>query len=110
MVFRIIGAMLVASCCLTGCLNPRTTRLPSLSSGRTPEEQRAEKLDLERHGPFPSRTAGPVMFTRPQGHIEPRTDVRQTKEQAILRGMKREPNVPAPFPSSGNDPYPNIVR
>jgi hypothetical protein len=101
------------ACCATGCLNPQTTRLPSLTSGdpriADPQERdRAERRDLERHDPFPSNSAGPQTFTRPRGHVEERTDIRRIREEAMLRGMNR--NGVDSQPSSKLDPYPDTVR
>jgi len=102
---RLIWAGIVVACLAAGCLNPRYTRLPRLISG----DPRAERADLERHDPFPSRTLGTETFTRPQGHIDQRSDVRRIREEAALRGMNRNPPVTQPFPQSSRKPYPDTV-
>jgi hypothetical protein len=104
--------LVTVACCATGCLNPQSTRLPTLYGGDPRldprDQQQVERRDLERHDPFPSTTAGPQTFTRPRGHVEERTDIRRTKEEALLRGINRD-GVTTP-PSSQRDPYPDTVR
>lgn len=103
----------ILACCAAGCVNPRTTRLPSLYGGDprlSPRDQEVvERRDLERHDPFASNSAGPQTFTRPRGHVEERSDIRRTREEALLRGMNRN-GVYSPPPSSQADPYPATVR
>jgi len=104
--------LVTVACCAAGCVNPQSTRLPSVYGGDPrldpADQQRVERRDLERHDPFPSATAGPQTFTRPQGHVDQRNDIRRAREEALLRGLNRN-GVTTP-PSSRSDPYPDTVR
>lgn len=90
--------------CLAGCYNP-SVRLPTWQVGDPRVEQRA----LERHDPFPSRSMGPELYTRPPGYIEQRTDVRRLREENALRGLDRN-RIPTGPGASTNNPYPDAVR
>ncbi len=98
--------LFVGTVCLGGCLNPMTTRLPTLATG----DPRAEKRSLERFDPFPSTTEGPATYSRPRGFIEQRSEIRRTRENERFRGFNRE-NVPEgqAIPSAELE-YPNTVR
>jgi hypothetical protein len=105
--------LVTVACCAAGCLNPRTTRLPTVA-GADPRfeprvQQQVEGRSLERHDPFPSESAGPQTFTRPRSYLDDRSNIRRTREEALLRGMDRN-GVVAPPPSSKQEPYPDTVR
>ncbi|MFQ5732077.1 MAG: hypothetical protein ACE5KM_08985 [Planctomycetaceae bacterium] len=102
---RFITVTAIAVGCTIGCARNPSVRLPTWHVGNPEVERRS----LERHGAFPSRSMGPPTDTRPQGHIEQRTDVRRLREENALRGLDRR-GIPAGPGSTTNFPYPAAVR
>lgn len=96
----------LAAILLSGCVNPMTTRLPTLAT----VDPRVEKRSFERHDPLPSKTAGPETFSRPRGFIEQRSEIRRTRENARLRGLNRDRIPPTPPIRSSELEYPDTVR
>jgi len=77
-----------------------------LSAGHPEVERRG----FEQHDPFARNELGPKTFTRPQGYVDQRSEIRRIREEQALRGLDRR-RVPAqPPPNSSRRPYPGSVR
>lgn len=63
---------------LAGCINARTTRLPSLAAG----DPRSEAAAYQYHDPFPERELAPSMSTRPRGFDVARPETRRVLENS----------------------------
>jgi hypothetical protein len=85
---RTIG--LAALTGLAGCLNPATTRLPTL--GMPPAA--VERQSLGHFDPFPDPNLGPETGTRPPDFVEPRDPTRSAREGQLLRGAPAGPVAP----------------
>ena len=80
--------------------------MPTFATG----DPRLEKRDLERHDPFPSRTAAPDTQTRPRGFNVQRSEIRRIREEDALRGLQRRQEVPANKIPTSQLEYPQSVR
>ena len=85
---RILGVGLLTTV-LCGCLNPQTTRLPTLM----PAPNAVERRSLGHFDPLPDRNLGPDTNARPAEFIEGRNPQRQSLEGRYLQGT---PAVPVP--------------
>ncbi len=89
---------------LVGCLNPATTRLPTLA----PAPNGMERQSLGHFDPLPDPDLGPDTESRPNEFREPREQQRQAAEGRLLQGAPVGP-VPPGF-SSGAYRDGDVVR
>ena len=89
-----------------GCINPRTTELPTLRPSRPPA---AERRSLERFDPFPDPTLGPETETRPESFQRGREPQRRAQENQHFQGAAPAGPV-APGYSSGAYRDGDVVR
>ncbi|HEX6987352.1 MAG TPA: hypothetical protein VF170_18385 [Planctomycetaceae bacterium] len=82
-----LGAALAA---LSGCLNPATTRLPTLA----PAPNAVERRSLGHFDPLPDRDLGPDTDSRPREFLEAREPQRQAQEGRLLQGAPAAPVAP----------------
>lgn len=87
-------AQLIPLLLLTGCLNPATTRLPTLAPGYPPAERRS----LSHHDPLPDESLGPETDSRPPDFTRAREPQRRAIEGQFLQGAPAGP-VPPGYPT-----------
>lgn len=75
---------------LAGCLNPGTTRLPTVA----PAPNAVERRSLGHFDPFADRDLGPETDTRPREFLEARDPQRQSLEGRFLQGAPAGPVPP----------------
>ena len=97
----LLGGLLLT----TGCLSPKTTRLPSVVPGYPQVEKRA----FERHDPFPDQSAGPETHNRPLGFETQRSVPRRDMEERILQRLRPKFAPPIPRMPAASWKYPALV-
>ncbi len=90
----------MGSAILCGCLNPATTRFPTISTPPAAVEAQSYRI----HDPFPDEEMGPSTMTRPRAFDQPRAEQRKILESRALLGLDQAPLPPNSFN------YPNAVR
>ena len=80
----------IAAAAISGCINSRNTRLPSL----VPAPNAIERRSLGHFDPLPDRNLGPETNTRPAEFIEGRDPQRQSLEGQYLEGAPAGPVAP----------------
>ena len=85
-----INAFGCAFTALVGCLNPGTTRLPSLATGPPALERRS----FEHFDPYADDKLGPETNTRPPSFENAREPQRRAIEGQMLRGTPVVPTAP----------------
>ncbi|MFM8474923.1 MAG: hypothetical protein ACKOEO_03895 [Planctomycetaceae bacterium] len=81
------GLLSLLLCCVTGCLHPEFTRLPTLQTW----SRSAELQAYEQRYPFPDPDIGPSTETNPRGYDRPRTATRRAAEQRVFQGIPSGP-------------------
>lgn len=94
------GAVLVC-----GCLNPFTTKLPSVH----PRHPEAEKKSYQLHDPYPSEELGPETLSRPRGFDVPRSEQRRALESQMLPQTPPNETPATPRHPRRNRQYPQSV-
>lgn len=91
-------AVSILSCGVTGCLDVRYTRFPTLY----PTFPAAENLSYQQTDPFPDPDLGPSLDSAPRGYERPRSESRRAAEQRLLRGLQTAPEtIPGGVPQGG---------
>jgi len=96
----------------SGCLNPATTRLPTLFSQESAEMQRRE---AQIQDPYPDATAGPQTGFRPLNFQKQRSEPQQSKDRFYSGYLRNQFNAqPTPQPvgpgAYGPGNYPGAVQ
>ncbi|MFM7058781.1 MAG: hypothetical protein ACKO2P_17865 [Planctomycetota bacterium] len=79
--------LLMLLCTITGCLNPRFTRMPTWQTW----SRSAENQAYEQHYPFTDPDIGPSTDGNPRGYDRPRTATRRAAEQRVFQGIPAGP-------------------
>ncbi len=98
--------VLVSVMAVSGCLDPRRTRWPTLY----PAHPIAENKAFEYDDPFPDPDLAPDTLARPRGYTRPRTEPRRAAEQRMLNGLRQEPDTIPPFYPPAASRYSDAVR
>lgn len=85
-----ISAFGCAFAALAGCLNPGTTRLPTLATGHPAVERRS----FEHFDPYADDKLGPETNTRPPSFENGRDPQRKAIEGQLLQGAPVVPTAP----------------
>lgn len=83
-------AHLIPLALIVGCLNPATTRLPTLAPGHPAAERRS----LSHYDPLPDQSLGPETDSRPPDFSRAREPQRRSLEGQLLPGAPAGPVPP----------------
>lgn len=100
------AALIAGLLAVSGCINPFTTRLPTVATG--PPE--IERQLYQRHDPFPLSESGPGTQSRPRGFENPRPLPRRIEEERFLQGLVPPPNGAMPVVPPAGARYPGSVQ
>ncbi|MFK7817364.1 MAG: hypothetical protein AB8G99_01485 [Planctomycetaceae bacterium] len=105
---RLLQSMAIAVLCvsLSGCLDPRFTRMPVW----WPTNPVAENRSFQQADPFPDPNIGGETSVRPPGYTRPRTEPRRAAEQRMLRGLQFSPETIPPQYAPSASKYSKSVQ